>query len=76
MDARGSGDDMSDEAGKYTNDQAVDIIETEGLGYAVTDYCRGSSFADPETAKLWDAARDALRSLVRYVEDRTGREVD
>jgi len=56
-----------------TNGYACDVIENEGLSYAVQDYCSGSTFKDPTTAELWDAAEAALDTLVRYLETETGR---
>lgn len=66
---------MSTQA-KYNNEQAIEIIQGEGLGYAVTDYCRGDNFEDPETVQLWNAARRSLRDLCEYLEGATGREID
>lgn len=62
--------------GKYTNGDAVNIIETEGLSYAVLHYCSGDDFKDPETAARWKAADDSLSALVGYLEEETGREVE
>lgn len=60
----------------YTNGDAVDILDNEGVGYAVRHYTSGSAFKDPETRKLWDAADNALGELVTYLERETGREVE
>jgi len=60
---------------KYTDGDAVDIIESEGMGYAVEHYCDGSNFESEETAKLWDAAQSALNDLRKHLERQTGREV-
>ena len=60
---------------KYTNGDAVDIIENEGLGYAVQHYCTGDYFKDPQTAKLWDEASNALNALSLYLENETGRDI-
>jgi hypothetical protein len=64
---------MSDEL--RTNGDAVDIIENEGLGYAVQHYISGDSFADAKTARLWNEADRALAALVTHLERETGREV-
>jgi hypothetical protein len=61
---------------KYGNEMAIQIIQGEGLGYAVTDYCRGDAFADEQTAKLWTDARQALGALCDYLEATTGLEID
>jgi len=58
-----------------TNGDAVDIIECEGVGYAVLHYTSGSTFRDPKTASLWDAADEALKALCLHLENDTGREV-
>lgn len=63
-------------ADKYSDSDAVDIIENEGLGYAVHDYCSGDSFASEITGGLWDAADAALEALVWHLKQSTGREVD
>lgn len=60
---------------EYTNGDAVDIIENEGLGYAVTSYCGGENFKDPVTAGLWSAAENVLTALTKHLERETGREV-
>lgn len=58
-----------------TNGAAVDIIENEGIGYAILHYTSGSNFKDQETARLWDVAETALNDLVDYLEAETGRKV-
>jgi hypothetical protein len=60
---------------KYTNGDAVDIIENEGLEYAVRHYCDAGSFKDPQTVRLWDKAEESLTNLVNYLQVETGREV-
>lgn len=62
-------------AATQTNGDAADIIENEGMGYAVQHYCDGDYFKDPETARLWAEAADALNALQQYVERETGREL-
>lgn len=64
------------EAGDKTNGYAVDIIEGEGLDYAVRHYIDGSAFKDPETASLWTEAGQALNALVEHLENETGRDID
>jgi hypothetical protein len=64
------------EHGEATNGDAVDIIENEGLGYAVQCYTSGDDFKDPKTAMLWTEADKALGALVAYLERETGREID
>lgn len=64
------------EKGEYTNGYAVDTIENEGIAYAVRHYIGGEYFKDPETAKLWSEADEALTKLVNYLQNETGREID
>lgn len=64
---------MSDR--NYTNGVAVDIIENEGVGYAVQHYIDGDAFKDPETVRLWKAADKGLKDLCEYLANETGREV-
>lgn len=59
-----------------TNGDAVDIIENEGLDYAVRHYISGSAFKDPDTARLWTAADGALNALVNHLTAETGRDFD
>lgn len=62
-------------AGERTNGDAVDIIESEGLEYAVRHYIDGVEFKDPETVRLWVAAEAAMNSLVEYLQRETGRDL-
>ena len=62
------------ERGQYTNGDAVDIIENEGVGYAVQHYISGDYFKDPVTAALWNAADKSLKALVEHLKRETGRE--
>lgn len=47
------------------------IVESEGLGYAVQDYLSSESILDPKLKQLWDAAQHALNAIEQYLE--TGR---
>lgn len=60
--------------GDKTNGYAVDIIENEGIGYAVQHYIDGDSFKDPETRRLWNEASLALSELESYLRAETGRD--
>lgn len=59
---------------QYTNGAAMDIIDDDGLSYAVRHYCDGKYFKDPETARLWDEAGGALNDLMNHLIKDTGRE--
>jgi hypothetical protein len=48
---------------KYSTKQVMEIIECEGLGYAVQYYMSGENIDDPELARLWDDAQEALRKI-------------
>jgi hypothetical protein len=66
---------MASDNKQYTNGDAVDIIDNDGLAYAVRHYCDGSYFHDAVTAALWDKAADGLNELVRYLKKETGRDL-
>ena len=51
------------------NQEARNIIENEGLGYAVTGYIDGKYFKDPITRKLWEGAEKALSDLEIYLDE-------
>lgn len=53
---------------KFSNLYALNTINNEGIGYAVTSYCSGESFKDPKTVELWNKAKDSLRDLEKYLE--------
>ena len=54
---------------KWSVTQARDIINNEGIGYAVQSYCSGSDFEDKKLVKLWNTAKKALDALEEYVEN-------
>lgn len=56
----------------YTNGEVVEIIENEGLDYAVRHYCDADSIKDPETSALWAEAAGSLDRLVEHLERETG----
>lgn len=37
---------------KYTLEEVADIVQIEGLGYAIQHYMSGESIEDPELAQL------------------------
>jgi len=51
------------------NRYAQNILENEGAGYAVSSYCDGSNFTDPETSRLWDKAAEAIRELENHLKE-------
>jgi hypothetical protein len=48
---------------KYGNMTVARIVDSEGLGYAVEDFMNADAIADPEVARRWQAAQDALGAL-------------
>lgn len=48
---------------KLTDEQVYWKVDSEGLGYAVQFYMAGDSIANPELAKLWDEAAEALDKI-------------
>lgn len=68
---------MSDEL--RDNVYAAQIVASEGVGYAVMDYTSASTFADPETRRLWQECALACCRLEQHLHlfddelaDRTG----
>jgi hypothetical protein len=53
---------MSDE--KYSIEQVADIVESEGLGYAIQHYMSADSIEDEDLARLWRIAKEALDQIV------------
>ena len=53
---------------KLTIEEVADIVEGEGLGYAVTDYMNSDSIEDEELAKLWEEASIAMRKIQEILE--------
>jgi len=50
-------------ADQYTNDQVADIIEKEGLGFAISDYMSGDAIQDPELAEMWSDCRALMHEI-------------
>lgn len=52
---------------EYSDADILDIVDSEGLGYAVSGYLgpKGGTFEDVELGNLWDSASNALRLLGR-----------
>ena len=56
---------MSDR--KLNDVEVVDVIEQEGVWYAVRDYLSEEDIENPKTAELWKVARLALNVLSQYL---------
>lgn len=52
---------------KMTVAQVVDVIDSEGLGYAIRDYMSGDFIEDQELAKLWDEARKSIMLIETHI---------
>jgi hypothetical protein len=48
---------------KKSNRQVADIVEMEGLGYAVQNYMSADQIKDQKLAALWKTAKDALDAI-------------
>jgi len=67
---------MVDELHTCSNKRARQIINQEGIGYAVQSYCYAEDFKDPQTVLLWQKACDALNELENYLEQDSSIEED
>lgn len=52
---------------KYDDLTVREIVEDEGLDYAVRHYMSSDSIKSEETAQLWSAASDALEALAKHL---------
>lgn len=48
---------------KLTNLDVAEIVESEGLDYAITSYMGSTNFEDANLAELWDQAQDILGQI-------------
>jgi hypothetical protein len=62
---------MACEYGTLSNKRALQIINQEGIGYAVQGYCSAEEFKDPQTVLLWQKAHDVLNELELYLGNNT-----
>lgn len=54
---------------KYSTEIVTEMVEREGLGYAIQHYLSGDSIEDPELAKMWDEAKTLLDRIEVHLED-------
>lgn len=54
---------------KYSIEQVADIVNSEGLGYAVQHYMSADQIADPELKKQWGNAKVALSIIEMILQD-------
>lgn len=48
---------------KRTKEEVADVVEMEGLGYAVQYYMGPENIEDDELAREWRAAKEALDNI-------------
>lgn len=53
---------------KKTIEDLYDIVQNEGLGYAVADYVNPDTIEDDEMRKLWKEADEALKKVQRVLD--------
>lgn len=54
---------------KYSIEQVADIVNSEGLGYAIQHYMSGDNIEDPELAKQWEKAKATLNIIEMILKD-------
>jgi hypothetical protein len=52
---------------KHTNEEIYNIIDKEGLGYAVTSYLNSDNIEDEKLVELWKIAQRALLDIENYL---------
>lgn len=48
---------------KWSNEDIASKVESEGLGYLVTDYLSAESIEDVKLKELWKQASEALNQI-------------
>ena len=54
---------------KYTVEQVADIVEMEGLGYAIEGYLGAENIEDLELAARWHTAQEAMKRIREIIGD-------
>jgi hypothetical protein len=54
---------------KFTNSEVANIVDREGLDYAITCYMGADRIMDPKLAKLWQKANDILNEIEEILEE-------
>ena len=57
---------------KKSLQEVADIVEIEGLGYAVQSYLSADSIKDPEVSRLWHQAKTALDAIAARLQKVSG----
>jgi len=53
---------------KRSIQDVADIVEIEGLGYAVSNYLSAENIEEPELARQWKIAKEALTAIENIIE--------
>ena len=53
---------------KYSIKEVAEIVENEGLGYAITSYLSHEAIEDDKLAGLWKQAGDVLTQIDKLLE--------
>lgn len=53
----------------FTNRRVAEIVNQEGIGYAVLHYMSSKDIKDKELKKLWNKAHKALKNLEDFLEN-------
>ena len=51
-----------------TNEEVAQIIENEGMGYAIMWYLNAVNIEDPKLASLWQQTSVLLRKIEKHLE--------
>jgi hypothetical protein len=54
---------MMASTGKLSISEVADIVECEGLGYAISDYMAADQIGDPRLRDLWELAAGILAEI-------------
>ena len=57
---------------KKTTKQVGEIVATEGLGYAISDYLSWENIEDRALARRWKIAEIALNKIDKYLDEKLG----
>lgn len=60
----------------YTVQAVKEVVETEGLAYAVQDYLSPEYIADPILQNNFIAAKQAMDAIEVFLVEKTGEEMD
>jgi len=55
-----------------TNEEVADVVENEGIGYAIQDYMDHKRIADKKLAKLWKEAGEKLDAITDILDEAEG----